>query len=60
MHRFLESGLRRKNMRHLYVLSHGMEEVTEKILTIHWKRREWGNELEPGAVFEKSYKILVK
>lgn len=32
-----EAGLRRKNMRHLYVLSHGMEEVTEKILTIHWK-----------------------
>ena len=24
------------------------------------EKREWGNELEPGAVFEKSYKILVK
>ena len=37
-----------------------MEEVTEKILTIFWKNREWGNELEPGDIFEKDYKILVK
>ena len=33
-----------------YALSHGMEEVTEKILTIFWKTGV-GNELEPGDIF---------
>ena len=60
MHRFLESGLRQKNTHLSYALSHGMEEVTEKILTIFWKTGSGGIELEPGDIFEKDYKILVK
>ena len=37
-----------------------MEEVTEKIFDHILENREWGNELEPGDIFEKDYKILVK